>query len=62
MKSDAMNIDSLKDIIDNIIDKSCLIKAKNTNEIEMINDDFTKFLELGRKLIQVCLNDKVCKY
>ena len=62
MKSDAMNIDSLKDIIDNIIDKSCLIKAKNTNEIEKINDDFTKFLELGRKLIQVCLNDKVCKY
>ena len=57
-----MNIDSLKDIIDNIIDKSCLIKAKNTNEIEKINDDFTKFLELGRKLIQVCLNDKVCKY
>jgi hypothetical protein len=52
---------SLENLINNICDKSIAIKTKNTNDIEQLNQDFTTFLDLGRRLVQFCINDKVCK-
>ena len=56
-----LDLKAIDDLIGTINDKSNSIKAKNANDIQQINQDFTNFLDLGRKLIQFCLNDKVCK-
>ena len=52
---------SIESVVDNISEKTNVIKSKNTLEIEHLNQDFTTFLDLGRRLIQSCLNEKVCK-
>ena len=56
-----LDLKAIDDLIGTISDKSSTIRARNANDIQQINQDFTNFLDLGRKLIQFCLNDKVCE-
>ena len=56
---DFQSVLSIDDYIDNINDKSCLIKSKN--DIDQINQDLTTFLDLNQ-VVQFRYNDKVSKY
>lgn len=49
------------EFLEKIIESSIKLREKNTNDLNQLNNDFALFIDLGRKLIQNCINDKICK-
>jgi hypothetical protein len=56
-----MDFQSVEDYTDNLSDKSCSVKSKNTNDTDQINPDFSTVLDLNH-LPQFRMNDKNSKY